>query len=56
MFSQVDKSWKDIMRRVQDRPNALKAAIAPGISDTLTQCSQTLEKIQKSLEVGCALT
>ncbi|KAK3092231.1 hypothetical protein FSP39_000084 [Pinctada imbricata] len=50
MFSQVDKSWKDIMRRVQDRPNALKAAIAPGISDTLTQCSQTLEKIQKSLE------
>ena len=30
LFTQVDRSWKDIMRRAADRPNALKAATSPG--------------------------
>ena len=30
LFNQVDRSWKDIMRRASDRPNALRAATAPG--------------------------
>ena len=32
LFAQVDKSWKDIMRRTIDKPNALKASTAAGIS------------------------
>lgn len=51
MFSSVDKSWKDIMRRVEDRPNALRSAIAPGTLDTLQQANASLEKIHKCLEV-----
>ena len=52
LFTAVDKSWKDIMRRVEDRRNALKAATTTGTLETLTSCRQNLEKIQKSLEVG----
>ncbi|KAK7488391.1 hypothetical protein BaRGS_00020365, partial [Batillaria attramentaria] len=50
MFSFVDKSWKDIMRRVEDRPNALRSAITPGTLDTLQQANASLEKIHKCLE------
>ena len=52
MFSFVDKAWKEIMRRVEDRPNALRSAITPGTLDTLQQANASLEKIQKCLEVG----
>lgn len=31
MFTQVDKSWKEIMRRVNRLPNALRAATHPGM-------------------------
>ena len=51
MFNTVDKAWKDIMRRVEDRPNALKSAITPGTLDILQTCNQNLEKIQRNLEV-----
>ena len=30
LFAQVDKSWKDIMRRTIDKPNALRASTAAG--------------------------
>ncbi|XP_041352994.1 dynein heavy chain 6, axonemal-like isoform X2 [Gigantopelta aegis] len=50
LFSEVDKAWKDIMRRVEDRPNALKSAIAPGTLETLQSANANLEKIQKCLE------
>ena len=46
----VDKSWKDIMRRTEDRPNALKSAITPGTLDTLQTCNGNLEKVQRCLE------
>ena len=46
LFTQVDRSWTDIMRRAADRPNALKAGTAPG--KTLTtipdKTSATLSK------------
>jgi hypothetical protein len=35
MFLQVDKSWKEIMRKVNRLPNALRAATQPGIKQTL---------------------
>lgn len=52
MFNQVDKAWKEIMRKVQDRPNAMKCATATGTLETLQSCNVSLEKIQKCLEVG----
>lgn len=30
MFTQVDKSWKEIMRYVQKFPNCIKAGTRPG--------------------------
>ena len=40
------------MRKVQDRPNAMKCATATGTLETLQSCNVSLEKIQKCLEVG----
>jgi len=51
LFQQVDGSWRDVMRRTAERPNALKASTAPGILDTLSIANQHLDKVQKSLEV-----
>lgn len=39
------------MRRVEDRPNALRATTSPGVLETLQACNSQLEKIHKSLEV-----
>uniref|UniRef100_H2YVP8 AAA+ ATPase domain-containing protein n=1 Tax=Ciona savignyi TaxID=51511 RepID=H2YVP8_CIOSA len=50
LFSQVDKSWREIMRRTEDRPNALRAATGPGVLESLQLCNSNLEKIQKCLE------
>ena len=47
----VDKTWRDIMRRTTDRPNALSAATTSGLIDILQGCNLTLEKIHHSLEV-----
>lgn len=48
---QVDRSWKELMRKVEDHPNALRSATAPGVFETLQSCNTHLEKIHKSLEV-----
>ena len=37
LFAQVDKSWKDIMRRTIDKPNALKASTAAGINARMNE-------------------
>ncbi|XP_036818628.1 dynein heavy chain 6, axonemal [Oncorhynchus mykiss] len=50
VFLQVDQSWKEIMRRTDDRPNALRAATAPGVLEMLQAGNVHLEKIQKCLE------
>ncbi|XP_059157269.1 dynein axonemal heavy chain 6-like [Physella acuta] len=50
LFMTVDKAWKDIMRRTEDRPNALKSAITPGTLDTLQMCNANLDKVQRCLE------
>nr|XP_039247972.1 dynein heavy chain 6, axonemal-like [Styela clava] len=50
LFNQVDRSWKELMRRVEDHPNALRAATAPGVFETLQSSNSHLEKIHKSLE------
>lgn len=50
MFSQVDRSWKETMRRVSRNPNAMKSAITPGLLESIQQSNVLLEKIQKCLE------
>ncbi|KAL7754337.1 hypothetical protein RI367_000318 [Sorochytrium milnesiophthora] len=50
MFSQVDRGWKDIMRKTHRNPNAIKAGTAPGTLELLTQNNEMLDKIQKCLE------
>ncbi|XP_038822889.1 dynein heavy chain 6, axonemal-like [Salvelinus namaycush] len=50
VFLQVDQSWKEIMRRTDDRPNALRAATAPGVLEMLQAGNVHLEKIQKCLQ------
>ena len=34
MFLAVDKSWKEIMRKVQRLPNALRSSTGPGLLET----------------------
>lgn len=50
MFSQVDRNWKDIMRKVARNPNAMKAGITPGTLETLKQNNVLLDQVQKCLE------
>lgn len=50
MFSQVDRNWKDIMRKAVRSPNALKAGTMPGTLETLKQNNSLLDQIQKCLE------
>lgn len=50
MFSQVDRTWKDVMRKVSRNPNALKAGTMPGLLEIMQQNNQLLEQIQKCLE------
>ena len=50
MFSQVDRSWKEIMRKTSRSPNAMKAATLPGLLETMQQNNTLLDQIQKCLE------
>lgn len=50
MFMQVDKSWKDVMRKVYRLPNALRAATTPGLLETFQNNNSLLDQIQKCLE------
>ncbi|XP_046903615.1 dynein axonemal heavy chain 6-like [Hypomesus transpacificus] len=50
VFLQVDKSWREMMQRTEDRPNALRAATAPGVLEVLQTSNVHLEKIHKCLE------
>ncbi|XP_047430741.1 dynein axonemal heavy chain 6 [Mugil cephalus] len=50
MFLKVDKSWKEIMAKVNRMPNALKAATQPGLLETFEHNNTLLDEIQKCLE------
>ena len=52
LFGAVDKAWKEIMRKTEDKPNALRAATASGVLEMLQVANTNLEKIQKCLEVS----
>ncbi|KAJ3226918.1 Dynein heavy chain 6, axonemal [Clydaea vesicula] len=50
MFSQVDRSWKDVMRKVSRNSNAMKAGTMPGVLEIMQQNNILLDQIQKCLE------
>uniref|UniRef100_A0A8C4HR50 Dynein, axonemal, heavy chain 6 n=2 Tax=Dicentrarchus labrax TaxID=13489 RepID=A0A8C4HR50_DICLA len=50
MFLKVDKSWKEIMAKVNKWPNALKATTQPDLLETFQQNNALLDEIQKCLE------
>ncbi|XP_065087185.1 dynein axonemal heavy chain 6 [Ochlerotatus camptorhynchus] len=50
MFLQVDKSWKDLMRRTQKSPMALSAMTAEGVLQQLQINNALLEKVTRCLE------
>ncbi|EDV29505.1 uncharacterized protein TRIADDRAFT_51924 [Trichoplax adhaerens] len=50
LFSQVDKSWRDIMRHTHERPNAMRSATAAGVLEILQAGHSHLDKIFKCLE------
>ncbi|XP_056424426.1 dynein axonemal heavy chain 14 isoform X2 [Hyla sarda] len=50
LFAQVDSSWKELMNQIKERPNALRAATAPGVLELLQTNNGHLEKILKCLE------
>ena len=50
MFAQVDKSWKDIMRKTERVRNALRACTQPGLLESFKVNNDLLDQIQKCLE------
>ncbi|CAD5112359.1 DgyrCDS1592 [Dimorphilus gyrociliatus] len=50
MFNQVDKSYKDIMRKVHKVPLAMRITAVPGMLETFRQNNALLDQIQKCLE------
>lgn len=50
MFLTVDKSWKEVMRKVHRLPNALRAATQPGLLEIFQNNNALLDQIQKCLE------
>ena len=50
IFSQVDRSWKDTMRKVARNPNAIKSGTMPGLLELMQQNNVLLDQIQKCLE------
>ena len=50
MFQQVDKSFKEAMRKTNSFPNALRAGCTPGFLDMFTENNALLDTINKCLE------
>ncbi|TPX75806.1 hypothetical protein CcCBS67573_g02914 [Chytriomyces confervae] len=50
MFMQVDRSWKESMRKVSRNPNAMKSGTIPGLLESFVQNNGLLDQIQKCLE------
>ncbi|GFR70578.1 dynein heavy chain 6, axonemal [Elysia marginata] len=50
MFMQVDKSYKDVMRKVNKVPLAIRAATQPGLLETFQNNNGLLDQIMKCLE------
>ncbi|KAJ8943600.1 hypothetical protein NQ318_006602 [Aromia moschata] len=50
LFTIVDKSWKETMRRTQKMPLAMESALYPGLLEQFQRNNALLEQIMKCLE------
>ncbi|KAL8578353.1 Dynein heavy chain 2, axonemal [Nucella lapillus] len=50
-FDSVNKSWKEIMTRLNSTKNALRGTHHPGMLEQLNEMNTKLEEIQKSLDM-----
>ena len=50
IFAQVDKSWKEIMRKTERLRNALRACTQPGLLEMFKMNNKFLDEVQKCLE------
>uniref|UniRef100_T1J4J2 AAA+ ATPase domain-containing protein n=1 Tax=Strigamia maritima TaxID=126957 RepID=T1J4J2_STRMM len=50
IFLQVDKIWKDIMRKTNKLPVAMLAAIQPGMLESFQNCISLLDQVMKCLD------
>ena len=49
MYTQVDKSWREVMRNTVKNPKVLNATSFPGLHEKLVNSNELLEKIMKGL-------
>ncbi|XP_069340704.1 dynein axonemal heavy chain 14 isoform X1 [Eulemur rufifrons] len=50
LFAQVICMWKEVMSKIQNKPNALQITTSAGVLEILQNCNIRLENIKKSLE------
>ena len=50
-FALSDASWKELMRRTHDDPNALRTSQRPGMKETLIRLNATLDAVQRGLDM-----
>ncbi|XP_049884905.1 dynein axonemal heavy chain 6 [Pectinophora gossypiella] len=50
LFTMVDKSWKDVMRKLHKVPLAMPAATQPGLYEEFVRNNEMLDQIMKCLE------
>ncbi|KAK2585046.1 hypothetical protein KPH14_008566 [Odynerus spinipes] len=50
IFLQVDRSWKDIMRRTAKMPLAMESCMQPGMLEQFTENNDNLDEVMKCLE------
>eukprot|EP00884_Botryococcus_braunii_P021123 jgi/Botrbrau1/7695/Bobra.0159s0133.1 len=49
-FANVDRHFRELMKRANDRPNAIQAASSPGLLEMLKRNNEILERVGKNLE------
>ncbi|XP_067884712.1 dynein axonemal heavy chain 6-like [Heterodontus francisci] len=50
LFAQIEKTWNELIMRVQNNSNILKTTTTPGVLELLQTTNSNLEKILKCLE------
>jgi dynein heavy chain len=50
LFAEVDKFWKDFMRKVNQNPNVMQSVKNANVLASFVKANQSLDKIQKNLE------
>ncbi|KAI5747904.1 hypothetical protein M8J77_019695 [Diaphorina citri] len=49
MFQEVDASFRDLMKMIEDDPRVLSTAAAPGVLETVIECNEKMESINNGV-------